>query len=81
MRFRRWPPVSADEGAPGTPTTLARMQRALRHKLQCRRRGYGDTPNRRPPETALRHAGRWPCRRPAAHSRLGPRGRGKRAIP
>ena len=39
MRFRRWPPVSADEGAPGTPINLARMQQRGRG---CCRHSYGN---------------------------------------
>jgi len=39
MRFRRWPPVSADKGAPGTLINLARMQQRGRG---CRRRSYGN---------------------------------------
>jgi len=35
MRFRRWPPVSADEGATGTLINLARMQQ--RGRGRCRR--------------------------------------------
>jgi hypothetical protein len=81
MRFRRSSPVSADEGAPGSPTDLVPTQCPAREKLPRRQRNYAHTQSRKPTEAEAQHAGRWPCGHPRRPLRQGPRARGKRAIP